>query len=92
MTNFSQYYKLRRGIGYNDLAHVVETIPGDKMSFKFLCTLKEVVEEEYGIGMSLNRIITSIAGAIGFHLQKDYDYYMKKAKQAFFEKYLSKVN
>lgn len=30
--------------------------------------------------MSLNSIITGIAGTIGFHHKKDYKYYIKKAK------------
>ena len=76
-----ELYTLERGIGFNDKAYKVHPIPGNMKSFRFISLLKKTIEKETGhVGMSLNSIVTGIAGAIGFHHKKDYDYYMKKVK------------
>lgn len=77
----NELYILERGIGYNDKAYKISTVSGNIKSFIFVTLLKKIIEKELGyVGGSLNSIITGIAGTIGFHLEKDYKYYIKKAK------------
>lgn len=77
-------YRVRRGIGFNDDAYVVTNIPGDWESLKFLTHLKKIIDTEKGfVGLSLDTIITGVAGHIGFHKEEDYKYFMSKAKKTY---------
>lgn len=79
-------YKTYRGIGFNDNAIVVISIPGNMGSLKFISHLKKIIEEDKGfIGMSLDTIITGVSGGIGFHKESDYKHYIKIAKKTWKE-------
>lgn len=79
-------YRVERGVLHNEKAYRVEPM-GTVESHKFVRHLKKTVEDEYGRGMSLNKIITTTSGQVVFHYKKDYTYYMKKAKESWIEKH-----